>query len=999
MILSDPLPRRGRLLAAAVTVVFLLCCAAADAAEREVVPTPPGGGEGSSVVERDQALPGSGRLIERALDPRPAQDSGPVLASDAAAVPKSTDDIGGDDLLLTTTPGIRTSSMDIAADGNIYLAYQWDDPVSGYEILIRRSTDGGDTWQPWGELSDPSAGTTYEQPSVHVAEGDQDRCFIAFRKVTGGLAEIRVASSALSLTTGDFSGEIVVMSDGTHSFGAPQLTSDAVSYSSYYLYLVAHGYETAAADIFFARSVDQGATFEPAYAIASLSNTDRDYLRPTVSYGLGHYVHVAWDFSFRDDSYDSAIRYRRASNYAGGGLGAWEPTQYLTSTIDGFWDESPRVAGSAIASQVLVAYERQQPVAHVQDPGLFASSDGGATFPVSEVLTGGMWHILGLEHVPTSDTWVLSGARYGRGQQTAAAADPTAWTDLEVLTDRDYWNAYAIDYGAALDPSRGNRLAMVWPSTGVGGAPDDSLWFDAAWRDDPGYPNYEDGFPRPLAAGAVSPPALVDLNGDGRLEIVYGDDAGFIQAIRYNGSSLPGWPVAPGDPLAESPVAIGNLDGHGLYVVAGTTTGWIYAYHPDGTLADGWPFNIGQAVPVHVSIGALGGPYPRTVVAIGGGRERWLSFKGDVVPGMFGWNLYEGAPAGPAAIGDIDGDGIAEAVLGTETVVYALNMITNEMVLDHDVGEVISASPTLGDFDFDGDVEIVVPTVSGNLYLLEGDGSSFPGSWPFAADSGTRLSSGAIGQCLGTSEPEIAVAARNFQVHMVYSDGAQHSNYPVGSDGWYIYGAPIIGRVDGTSSDVVFGARGYRGWAYSNVGALIPGWPKTFADHVYETPAMGDIDLDGSNEIVFLSLGQLIVMDVNNTPNDASRTWAMFGHDPQRTGCADCPEDVVTAAEAGPDGITRVSFAQPLPTPSAGALSFSYAVPVRAQVRLEIYDLRGRRIRTIHRAEVTAGPHTVAWDGRDGDGRPLASGHYLACLQVRGPGVDQRLTRKVTVIR
>jgi len=51
-----------------------------------------------------------------------------------------------------------------------------------------------------------------------------------------------------------------------------------------------------------------------------------------------------------------------------------------------------------------------------------------------------------------------------------------------------------------------------------------------------------------------------------------------------------------------------------------------------------------------------------------------------------------------------------------------------------------------------------------------------------------------MAQYVGTSEPEIAVAALNWTVHTLYHTGVEQIGYPVntGTD-WSLYGAPIIG--------------------------------------------------------------------------------------------------------------------------------------------------------------------------------------------------------------
>lgn len=154
---------------------------------------------------------------------------------------------------------------------------------------------------------------------------------------------------------------------------------------------------------------------------------------------------------------------------------------------------------------------------------------------------------------------------------------------------------------------------------------------------------------------------------------------------------------------------------------------------------------------------------------------------------------------------------------------------------------------------------------------------------------------------------------------------------------------------------------------------------------------------------MFVSDTQLLVMDINNTVAEAVRTWPMYGHDPQRTGCSDCPEDVTTAVDDdhddGGEAITRARFAPPSPNPVLGATTFAFAVPLRAVVALDIHDVLDARVCTVYREETGPGNRTIAWHGRDARGNPVPSGRYLARLRVRGPGIDELLTRKVTILR
>ncbi len=522
---------------------------------------------------------------------------------------------------------------------------------------------------------------------------------------------------------------------------------------------------------------------------------------------------------------------------------------------------------------------------------------------------------------------------------------------------------------------------------------------DAEWRGDPGYPNYEEGFPVDLGYEPASDPGLADLDGDGNKEIIFADTDGSIHAIGHDGTELPGWPAEMGWPPSSSPVAMGELTGGGvLSVVVGTVNGWVYAYNADGTLMDGWPCDTGSGHSAYVALGNLGGAYLRAVVVGSGEQLEFVDYQGqsypDAIPRTFSDRMITTEPA----VGDIDGDGVSEVVLAIEDFVYAFEMLNNGLKIGRSFADDISSGVGLADFDLDDDVEVVVPLANGTVHLLNDDGSEFPGSWPAVGALPSEITGVAIASCLGGSEPEIVLTAKDWTVTLLWENGDVGIGWPVENDGWYIHGDPIIGMVEGASPDIIIGSRGWKGWSWNNFGDVNPGWPKFVGEHIHLTPAYGDIDQDGSAEIAFLSETQLHVVDIGTAPGYDWGTWAMSRHDPERSACADCPIDYYAAVEA-PTEITRVRFAAPSPNPIVHGTAFSYAIPVRAIVDLNILDVSGRRIATVHRAEQPAGPHTMTWDGCDRSGAPVPTGHYLAVLNVRGPGLEQTLARKVTILR
>jgi hypothetical protein len=66
------------------------------------------------------------------------------------------------------------------------------------------------------------------------------------------------------------------------------------------------------------------------------------------------------------------------------------------------------------------------------------------------------------------------------------------------------------------------------------------------------------------------------------------------------------------------------------------------------------------------------------------------------------------------------------------------------------------------------------------------------------------------------------------------------------------------------------------------------------------------------------------------------------------------------------------------PNPFNAGTTFQFTASRRDVVRLEVFDLLGRLVRTVFEGPATLGENVIAWtDVRDASGRPLASGMYV----------------------
>jgi len=92
---------------------------------------------------------------------------------------------------------------------------------------------------------------------------------------------------------------------------------------------------------------------------------------------------------------------------------------------------------------------------------------------------------------------------------------------------------------------------------------------------------------------------------------------------------------------------------------------------------------------------------------------------------------------------------------------------------------------------------------------------------------------------------------------------------------------------------------------------------------------------------------------------------------------------------------TRLALAQNFPNPFNPMTKIVYSVPDVQAVRLAVYDLQGRSVRTLVNGVRSAGDHEVMWDGADDLGRHLASGAYVYRLETEG----RLLTRNMVLLK
>ena len=86
-----------------------------------------------------------------------------------------------------------------------------------------------------------------------------------------------------------------------------------------------------------------------------------------------------------------------------------------------------------------------------------------------------------------------------------------------------------------------------------------------------------------------------------------------------------------------------------------------------------------------------------------------------------------------------------------------------------------------------------------------------------------------------------------------------------------------------------------------------------------------------------------------------------------------------------------LALAAPRPNPARAQALLTFTLPDAGPVTLAVYDMGGRRIRTVSAGPMEAGEHALPFDLRDTAGRRIPSGLYFVRLEVRGRTLMRRL--------
>ncbi len=503
------------------------------------------------------------------------------------------------------------------------------------------------------------------------------------------------------------------------------------------------------------------------------------------------------------------------------------------------------------------------------------------------------------------------------------------------------------------------------------------------------------GWPQRIDDGFYAAPSAADLNGDGRAEIVLPGVSGWLYAWRADGSMLPGWPVRPTLPNAREgeisffgAAALADLNGDQLAdVCVCTSLGTVWAIRGDGRVLPGWPRSMPPAAQPPNPAGVFSSP----------------------------------------AIGDLDGDGRPEVIVANNAYQVHAWRADGEPLAGWPVDLPHRARAgftgvSLGDVDGDDRLEVVVVTEHGyrgpaSVLVFAADGTLQDG-WPYDLTE-TCNAPAAIGDLTGDGVLEIVVATIGGHARLVALDGATAAPLP----GWplrirqeTVNASPVIADIDGDGwNDILFAAlsTGTESdawiWALDAQGNQLDGFPIMLPQDeiVAAAPSCGDLNGDGTLELIVATerINNLYAWDLDAVCDPSLCQWPGLAGGPARTGIGQ-PLPGLTDPLFGNSSLSEIFGPDAVPGgqliggssidpqargsghpdgyPEGMHARVAFGLDAETAVSLVIYNIRHEPVRRLLQHRLPAGRYDIHWDGRNDQGRRQSTGIYFYELDLGG---------------
>ncbi|MBN2461650.1 MAG: VCBS repeat-containing protein, partial [Candidatus Cloacimonetes bacterium] len=500
----------------------------------------------------------------------------------------------------------------------------------------------------------------------------------------------------------------------------------------------------------------------------------------------------------------------------------------------------------------------------------------------------------------------------------------------------------------------------------------------------------QDGWPYDVSGTSTSSGIIVDIDNDNIKEIIFGDQNGYLHVVNNYGTPFGNFPYDFGGNISSA-VAVGNINGDDYKeIVFNNEDGFIHAIDYLGDLV--FAYDAGGIFKGNPIIADVDGNGSMEIIAVTftGNKAIVLNSDGSDYPN-FPVTLSCGGTLSSPAVGDLDGDGIMEIIAASLSgAIYAISTATGENLANwpYSIGTNSWKGPIVANFDGDPDPEVMVAAATGDLVVIEHDGTL-----KFSREiDGQIKTCPVIGDIDGNRSVECVIINSDGDVYVIDGNGNDLGIFPV-SIGAAVESSPILADMDNNGTmDIVFGD--FLGYLHvlDYTGNETANYPYYIGSTIKVGPALADADGDGDPEIIIPNQSAYALVDHKFNVAASQIAWSCFKRNPCRTGNGFDPT-TGTSGDIIPALVTNLG--RNYPNPFNPSTNIAFSLEKDSYVNLEIFNIKGQSVKVLLAEQVQRGAHFIEWDGRDEQNHPVGSGIYLYRLQTG----DYQSARKMMMIK
>jgi hypothetical protein len=449
----------------------------------------------------------------------------------------------------------------------------------------------------------------------------------------------------------------------------------------------------------------------------------------------------------------------------------------------------------------------------------------------------------------------------------------------------------------------------------------------------------------------LTSPIPGDFNDNGYIDLFLSLKSGKLILLSSSGDTLPGWPQYIENEIWGTP-AVADVDGDGrleILISPWSSTNKVYLFNDDGTICDGWPKYVQGDSTNKGLYGVAGSPVirdidndsiPEIIISATNGDIFIWQPNGDGYyrsDGLFARREGDNWDLNVASAQDLNRDGVFEIyVLSRSGIFYAFSTTDYDtdslaIILPGFPDTLLGGTyyqPTAGNIGPSSDMELCL-VAENNLYLFDSELNIYP-NFPVLLTSDVFISQPMLIDIDGDSLSEIILTAGDYIYAFDYM-GHSIPNYPI-YFGKCKQSHPVSAILNDTSF-IFIGTGDLDIKAYSIFGKKLNGFPIRTYDNFYSAPAINpglltSIDYS-SNSYLWHIKG------LNKS------TWPSIFHDYQHTGDATFAFEFTSGIKRNiiiKDANTNISYSK------IGDILIFKGVPPNQSVEIDLYNIAGRNI-------------------------------------------------------